>query len=175
MRCDLMCAVFALAIIGVSCGTKSSDKKIRTGTLPETLVNEEAFYTIRGSSDYSRAPLCFPLQLAQVAGTIDLHWKRDIVIENVLLIGLSNGYAYGESGPYVAFGKQYSGSWFLISVSGGELKICKDKAEYDLSLNKLNISSNGILSTKTVVDAFMKQGVLKFAKSAGVVSVNPGN
>jgi hypothetical protein len=97
-----------------------------------------------------------------VSDSIDLHWKRDIVAENVLTIGVSNGYAFGESGPYVAFKKENPGSWFTITVEDGKLDFFKDKAGMDACLETLGIPNAQLLPAAAVLDAFMKKGIRSF-------------
>lgn len=140
-------------------------EKIRKGSLPETLADEEAFYTIRGDFDWERAPLCYPLQIDRLGskGSISLLWKRDIVVNNLQSIGFSNGYAFGESGPYEWFGEERPGSWFVVSVQDGKRDVFRDKAEMETHLKMLGIADAQLLPATTVVYDFMKKGIRHFS------------
>lgn len=139
-------------------------EKIRTGSLPETLADEEAFYTIRGGFDWERAPLRYPLQIDRLGskGSFSLLWKRDIVVQNLQTIGFSNGYAFGESGPYVIFRQEQPGSWFVVSVQNGKRDVFKDKAGMEAYLKMLGVADEQLLPAATVVYDFMKKGIRPF-------------
>ena len=157
-------AIILLVTFVMSGCPRQPAEKIRTGSLPETLADEEAFYTIRGGFDWERAPLRYPLQIMRLGskGPISLLWKPDIVVENLQTIGFSDGYAFGESGPYDWFGEERPGSWFVVSAQDGKRDVFRDKAEMEAHLKMLGIADAQLRPAATVVYDFMKKGICPF-------------
>lgn len=157
-------AIILLVTFVVSGCPRQPAEKIRRGSLPETLADEEAFYTIRGDFDWERAPLRYPLQIDRLGskGPISLLWKRDIVVNNLQTIGFSDGYAFGESGPYDWFGEEHLGSWFVVSAQDGKRDVFRDKAEMEAHLKTLGIVDTQLLPSATVLYDFMKKNIRHF-------------
>ena len=86
------------------------------GSVNQIFESEEAFYSIRGEWDYSRAPLRHPYDLKQMErnGEISLDSNNVGVLRYVEGVTYSNGYFIGETSASSPEGKQ----WFAIAPDG---------------------------------------------------------
>lgn len=154
--------------------------KIRTGSLPESLESEEAFYGIRGGFDYERTPLTWPLSLMRLGthGTIDLLWKTDIEVQDVRQIGKEGDWLFGEASP-----NQYgfsNGKGFVVAQpdfpSAGDrpaLYFAYDtttpeghwfpsREAMDDFLARVGIPQPALRSSADILKAYMHHGILPF-------------
>jgi len=161
MKTTILTVTILSALLGCR-PAQSPSARIRTGTIDDCMKSEDAFLTIRGGSDYSRAPLIFPYHLTDVAGTIDLSAGKEIVAENVLSVGLTNRVIVGSAGPHQAFGKTMPAQWFVVDVSSRKLQAMSMEAEFVDALRTRGIDPACLLPSREVVDSFMKKGTDRF-------------
>lgn len=127
----------------------------RTGTLPESLQDEEAFYGIRGGFDYDRAPLVWPLCLFRLGtkGKIALLRGCDIVVEDILQIGLSGDWIFGTTGS-----KTGTSEVFAHSVSANTTTRFPSPDALYAFLAQSGVSSPSIYPSEDLLKEYMHYG-----------------
>lgn len=131
----------------------------RTGTLPESLQDEEAFYGIRGGFDYERAPLVWPLCLSRLGskGKIALLRGCDIVVEDILQIGLSGDWIFGTTGSGTGTPEA-----FAHSVSANTTTRFPSPDALDAFLAQSGSASPSIYPSEDLLKEYMHYGILPF-------------
>ena len=131
----------------------------RTGTLPESLQDEEAFYGIRGGFDYERAPLVWPLCLSRLGtkGKIELLRGCDIVVRDVLQIGLSGDWLFGTAGSETGTPEA-----FAHSVSANTTTRFPSPDALDAFLAQSGVASPSIYPSEDLLKEYMHYGILPF-------------
>ena len=131
----------------------------RTGTLPESLQDEEAFYGIRGGFDYERAPLVWPLCISRLGtkGKINLLRGSDIVVWDVLQIGLSGDWIFGTTGSGTGTPEA-----FAHSVSANTTTRFPSPDALDAFLAQTGVASPSLYPCEDLLEEYMHYGILPF-------------
>jgi hypothetical protein len=151
----------------------SRSSRIPTGSISESMKDENAFYTLRGGWDYDRLPLRYPFHILNVIGTPDLCKGSDVIVENVKAVNIYSNIIYGSRGPWIAFDRTNRSGWFLVemtqtndifSMMEDEKNRIKDEAAFRQLLAQYGVTNLVLRPVEPLVKEFMYKGTLPFGR-----------
>jgi hypothetical protein len=152
-----------IAALLCSCGGEA--RPIPTGTVDQALESRDAFYSLRGGSDYDRLPLRFPLQVIRAAKEPDLCNGKVIIVKNVTALNVSSNLIFGTCGGYIApTGELREGGWFVVDVENPARAPALDRNRFERMLSASGVTNLTLRPVGPLIEEFMFKGTLPFGK-----------